>query len=93
MWSRWTQYGLKYTTFINDGDSNAFTAVMALNEEQGPYNVPVIIGECFIPVSMHLGTKLKKESGENVTTRIGKRISSLGGAKKLTDDVILYLSQ
>lgn len=38
---RHTQYKLRYTTFLGDGDSSAFNAVCARNNGQGLYDVPV----------------------------------------------------
>ena len=97
LWSRSLQHKMKYVTFVGDGDSSAHSAVMALNDGQGPYDVPVIKEECINHVSKRLGTrlrKLKKETSEVITTKTGKQMkrSVLGGARQLTDDIINKLS-
>ena len=89
LWRRSTTLGLRYTTFVGDGDSSTYKAVKDLN----PYDVPVLKEECVNHVSKRLGTrlrKLKKELSMSITTKTGKEVrrSVLGGAGQLTDKVI-----
>ncbi|KAK3889782.1 hypothetical protein Pcinc_006343 [Petrolisthes cinctipes] len=89
LWRRSTTLGLRYTTFVGDGDSSTYKAVKDLN----PYDVPVVKEECVNHVSKRLGTrlrKLKKELSTSITTKTGKEVrrSVLGGAGQLTDKVI-----
>lgn len=98
MWSRSSQMKLRYTTFVGDGDSSAFNAVCALNDGEGPYDVPVVKEECVNHVSKRLGARLRKLKKEDVTitkTKTGKtrRMSTLGGASMLTDSVIDNLTR
>ncbi|KAA0187431.1 hypothetical protein HAZT_HAZT009259 [Hyalella azteca] len=51
IWSRSTQLGLRYVTFLSDGDSAAYKAVTELNDGAGPYDVPVEKEECINHVS------------------------------------------
>lgn len=52
--------GMKYRTFIGDGDSKAFDAVVAMN----PYDTPVVKEECVNHVGKRLGTRLRKLKAE-----------------------------
>lgn len=97
IWSRSSDYKMRFTTFVGDGDSSAYNAVCGLNDGKGPYEVPVIKEECVNHVSKRMGArlrKLKKEEYEVITTKTGKKMkrSLLGGADMLTDDVIYKLS-
>ncbi|KAK4290786.1 hypothetical protein Pmani_036345 [Petrolisthes manimaculis] len=89
LWSRSTQLGLRYTTYVGDGDSSTYQAVQQLN----PYDVPVRKEECVNHVSKRLGTrlrKLKKEMMTTITTKTGKemRRSLLSGPSQLTENTI-----
>ncbi|XP_050709396.1 uncharacterized protein LOC126994185 [Eriocheir sinensis] len=97
LWQRSETLGFRYITFVGDGDSSAYKAVCALNDGTGPYSCRVVKEECINHVGKRLGTrlrKLKKETAVMTTTKTGKarRLSVLGGAKKLTDHVIDKLS-
>lgn len=86
LWSRSTQLGFRYTTLVGDGDSSAYKAVCALNDNTGPYNCCVVKEGSINHVRKRLGTRLrrlKKESANVTTTKTGKsrRVSQLGGAK------------
>lgn len=98
LWRCLTQHCLRYTTFIGDGDSSTYNTICALNEGQGPYDVPIIKEECVNHVSKQLGTclcKLKQEDVMIITTKTGKtqRRSELGGANKLAENVINKLTK
>lgn len=93
LWKNSTSLGFRYVTFVGDGDSAAYRAVCAMNDQQGPYNVPVKKEECVNHVSKRMGTRLRKLKKQNVTpvqTKTGKTImrSELGGAHMLADGVI-----
>lgn len=81
---------LRYTAFISDGDSSAYNAVV----ERDPYDgIEIEKEECVNHVAKRLGTrlrKLKKETFVETTTTTGKsrKMSTLGGKNKLTDEVI-----
>jgi hypothetical protein len=81
---------MRYTTFISDGDSSAFNGVV----EHDPYPGHTIEkAECVNHVAKRLGTrlrKLKKDSFVEKRTATGKmrKMSTLGGKNKLTDEVI-----
>lgn len=97
IWSRSSQYKMRFTTFVGDSDSSAYNAVCRLNGGRGPYEVPVVKKECVNHVSKMMRTRLrkvKKEAYETITTKAGKKIkrSILGGVNMLTDDVIDKLS-
>ncbi|KAK8395395.1 hypothetical protein O3P69_006206 [Scylla paramamosain] len=77
MWGRSENLGFQYTTFLSDGDSSAFTAVTAMNNGAGPYNVQVEKEECVNHVKKRMGTrlrKLKEELKEEKVTKTGKVI-------------------
>ena len=77
IWTRSTQLGLRYTTFISDGDSSAYNAVTNINDGRGPYDVPVSKEECINHVSKRLGTRLrnlKKDLREPTKTKTGKTV-------------------
>ena len=95
MWQRSEARGFRYRTFVGDGDSSAFDAVMALNGGMGPYQEPVLKEECVNHVSKRVGTRLrnlKKDLRVQVKTKAGKTImrSLLAGA--LTDASIDKMS-
>ena len=97
IWSRSSDYKMRFITFVGDGDSSAFNAVCKLNGGKGPYEVPVTKEECLNHVSKRMGTrlrKLKKEEFEIITTKTGRKMkrSILGGANMLTDNIIDKLS-
>ncbi|KAK8372148.1 hypothetical protein O3P69_013535 [Scylla paramamosain] len=98
MWGRSENLGFQYTTFLSDGDSSAFTAVTAMNNGAGPYNVQVEKEECVNHVKKRMGTrlrKLKEELKEEKVTKTGKviRRSVVGGKHQLTDSQINALQQ
>lgn len=93
LWERSQDLGYRYTTFLSDGDSSAYTAVTKLNDGAGPYTVKVVKEECINHVKKRMGTrlrKLKNEKKEEITTKSGKIIkrSALGGKHQLTDTQI-----
>lgn len=97
IWSRTTDYKMRFTTFVGDGDSSSYNNICRLNEGRGPYEVPALKEECVNHVGKRMGTrlrKIKKEAYEEVTTKGGKkrRRSILGGVNMLTDEVIDKLS-
>lgn len=74
------------------------TMLCALNNGNGPYDVPVQKEECINHVAKRLGTRLRKLKQEDftiITTKSGRKMkrSVLGGAKKLTDSVIQSLQR
>ncbi|KAG0718304.1 hypothetical protein GWK47_052685 [Chionoecetes opilio] len=98
LWPRSTNHNFRYVTFVSDRDSSAYNAVCALNDGRGPYDVPVQKEECINHVAKRLGTRLRKfKQGDFtvITTRTGKKMkrSALGGAKKLTNNVIQMLQR
>lgn len=61
MWQRSEEkYKLRYTTFISDGDSVAYNSVRQMNNNNGPYSVPVIKEECVNHIAKRLGTRLRQ---------------------------------
>jgi DNA-binding MarR family transcriptional regulator len=82
---------MRYTGFISDGDSSAYTA---LNESK-PYGDTVITKhECVNHVAKRLGTHLRQLKKDNLVERRAKekdgrpRQVSIGGSGKLTDACI-----
>lgn len=61
LWSRSESKRLRYTVFVGDGDSSAYSAICALNNGNGPYGqeFPVVKEECINHVSKRLGTRLR----------------------------------
>lgn len=97
IWSRTTDYKMRFTTFVGDGDSSSYNNICRLNDGRGPYEVPVKKEECLNHVGKRMGTRLRKikqEAYEEVTTKTGKKMrrSILGGMNMLTDEVIDKLS-
>lgn len=93
LWKNSTSLGFRYVTFVGDGDSAAYKAVYAMNDQEGPYNILVEKEESVNHVSKRMGTHLRKLKKQNVTpvlAKTGKTImrSQLGGAHMLTDGVI-----
>ena len=93
LWTQSTNHNFCYVNFVSDGDSSGYKAVCALNDERGPYETPVQKEECVNHVAKRLGTRLRKLKLDDftvITTKSGKKMkrSVLGGAKKLTDNVI-----
>ena len=82
LWSRSLQHGLRYLTFIGDGDSKAFENVT----EAKPYGAEYTIqkSDCIGHIQKRMGTNLrnkKKEYGK-------KKLSdgrTIGGAGRLTE--------
>jgi len=77
------KYGVKYQTYIGDGDSKTFKAII----DTDPYNGDPIVTkkECIAHVQKRMGTRLRKAKKEN------KGIGGKGGGK-LTDKVISELT-
>lgn len=46
LWGRSEDIGFRYTTFLSDGDSSAYTSVTKMNDGEGPYSVKVVKEEC-----------------------------------------------
>lgn len=93
LWGRSEDIGFRYTTFLSDGDSSAFTSVTKMNDGEGPYSVKVVKEECVNHVKKRMGTRLRKlkdELKEDVVTKTGKVIkrSVLSGKHQLTDKQI-----
>ncbi|XP_059169949.1 uncharacterized protein LOC131951628 isoform X1 [Physella acuta] len=55
MWQRSLDNGLRYTTFVSDGDCKTYNELMILS----PYDVPIQKEECTNHVSKRLGTALR----------------------------------
>lgn len=72
MWKRSEDmYRLRYTTFVTDGDSNAYNAITQLNNNQGPYSTPVQKEECVNHIAKRLRTwicLIKKTTAEDYVT-------------------------
>ena len=94
MWRRSEDKGLRYITFLGDGDSSSYKAVTSMNDGNGPYeNYTVKKEECINHVQKRMGTRLRKlkdELKEEKTTKTGKTIkrSLVGGKHQLTDKQI-----
>ncbi|KAA0196218.1 hypothetical protein HAZT_HAZT005313 [Hyalella azteca] len=98
LWGRSTQLGLRYVTFLSDGNSNAYKAVCEMNDGHGPYDVNVEKEDCINHVAKRLGSRLralKNKSKVVTTTKAGKQVmkSMYAGAGKLTDGVIDLLTR
>lgn len=83
-------YNVRYLQFLGDGDSKSFAAVSELK----PYGNDVTITkqECIGHVQKRMGTRLRRLK----TTMKGQVLSDgkpLGGAKRLTDEVINRLQR
>ena len=89
LWGRSEDIGFRYTTFVGDGDSSAYTSVTKMNNGKGPYNVEVVKEECVNHVKKRMGTRLRKLKEETVTKK-GKVIkrSVVSGKHQLTDKQI-----
>lgn len=81
--------GMRYTTFISDGDSKAYDTVKSLKLYG---DIKIVKEGCINHVGKRLGTRLRKLKAEYRGTKTQKR-SSLGGKHKLTDDVIEALQR
>ena len=57
IWTRSQQHGLRYVSFVGDGDSSAYKAVCALNNGRGPYECSVTKEECINYVSKRIFSK------------------------------------
>ena len=55
LWSHSEARGLRYTGFLSDGDSKAYTAVVKLDV----YDVPIVKEECVNHVHKRMGTALR----------------------------------
>ena len=79
--------GLKYSTFIGDGDSKSYTAVREAKPYGGDESGQVVKEECVGHVQKRLGTALRKLKKDLKGTKLddGKPI---GGKGRLTDPVI-----
>ena len=79
------KYGIRYTTFIGDGDSSSYATI----SEEKPYGPDIIIDkkECIGHVQKRLGTRLRKlkSSLGNRKLKDGKCI---GGKGRLTQKMI-----
>ena len=53
---RATAYGVKYTRYIDDGDSATFKGLLNSN----PYDVHVQKLECYLHVKKRMGTRCRK---------------------------------
>ena len=92
MWARSVEKNkMRYTQFISDGDSSAFRAV----RDSDPYDgIDIEKQECINHVQKRLGSrlrKLKKETYTEIVSKVTGRVTkraTLGGAGKLTDNVI-----
>ncbi|MPC48538.1 hypothetical protein E2C01_042313 [Portunus trituberculatus] len=60
IWSRSSDYKMRFTTFVGDWDSSAYNAVCGLNGGRGSYEVPVTKDECVNHVSKRMGARLRK---------------------------------
>jgi hypothetical protein len=77
IWNRSTKLGLRYVTFLSDGDSSAFIGVNDLNDGKGPYEVPVVKEDCINHVTKRFGSRLralKSKTKVLTTTRAGKQV-------------------
>jgi len=74
------KYGVKYSNYIEDGDSKTFKAILDVN----PYgdNFQVIKSECIGHVQKRMGTRLRGV----------KKTHKLGGKGKLTEKLIQKLT-
>lgn len=94
LWGRSEEKGLRYVTFLGDGDSSSYKAVTNMNEGKGPYeDVTMKKEECINHVQKRMGTrlrKLKEELRRKKTTKTGKviRRSLVVGKHQLTDKQI-----
>lgn len=93
MWGRSEDKGLRFVTFLGDGDSSSYKAVTDMNEGKGPYKDVIVKKECINHVQKRMGTrlrKLKEDLKEERTTKTGKVIkrSLVGGKHQLTDKQI-----
>lgn len=94
IWGRSEDNGLRYKTFLGDGDSSSYKAVTNMNGGKGPYkDIQVQKEECINHVQKRMGTRLRKLKGElkeEKTTKTGKMIkrSLVGGKHQLTDKQI-----
>ena len=77
--------GLRYTTYIGDGDGKVYTTVCSAR----PYgeDVAVIKEKCVGHVQKHVGTNLRKLKKELMGTKL-KDGQPIGGKGRLTDRVI-----
>ncbi|GFO44193.1 hypothetical protein PoB_007069800 [Plakobranchus ocellatus] len=75
MWGRSLDYGVRYTTFVGDGDTKTFSALV----EKSPYGTDHTISkeECVNHVSKRLNTALR-----NLVSSMSKQNVRLGGNKK-----------
>ena len=76
---------LRFTTYIGDGDSNAYPAAVASN----PYGTekPVDKGECVGHVQNQVGGRLRKLKKANGRKLLEDK-KTLGGARRLNEKVI-----
>ena len=73
IWSRTTNYNMRFTIYISNGDSSAYSAVCRLNDGRGPYEVPIIKEECENHVNKRMGARLRKLKKER-PARKGKEV-------------------
>ena len=88
MWRRSVDLNdMRYTAFISDGDSSAYNAVKDLDIYDGK---EIVKEECINHVQKRLSSRLRKLKKESYTSVPGKmkRVSTMVGKGKLTDDVI-----
>ncbi|XP_050730360.1 uncharacterized protein LOC127005497 isoform X2 [Eriocheir sinensis] len=96
LWQRSLDHNMRYTTYISDGDSIAFSAIKRLNKGEGPYGEEheVVKEECVHLLSRKLGTALralyKGTHTERVDGKKEKKKTSLG-CKKFPDGFIAQM--
>ena len=57
MWTRSTNYNMRYRSVVSDGDSSAFAALKRMNDNTGPYGTDATVQkiECVNHVSKRFG--------------------------------------
>lgn len=89
---------MTYVVFVGDGDAKTFIALQEMNNNTGPYGIPVVKEECVNHLGKRLCTrlrKLKSDLHEVTATKTGRPMknSLLGGKHKLTGFVIEKLTK
>jgi len=82
LWSRSLQHGLRYLTFIGDGDSKAFDSVT----EAKPYGekYPIQKSDCIGHIQKRMGTGLRNKKKQYGKTKLSDG-RTIGGAGRLTE--------